>query len=113
MERDDEHGGTYTHTADPQGHQETGGTLRELKFSCKKKQKPVTVLKGLILFMMNLVLILVHRRHKTFIFKLLKIDLLKKSKDKIYNWLLLCFILILFARQYTNCIKVKMTWLRI
>lgn len=81
MERDDEHGGTYTHTADPQGHQETGGTLRELKFSCKK-QKPVTVLEGLILFMMNLVLILVHIRHKTFIFKLLKIDFLKKAKTK-------------------------------
>lgn len=47
-----------------------------------KKQKPVTVLEGLILFMMNLVLILVHIRHKTFIFKLLKIDLLKKAKTK-------------------------------
>lgn len=81
MERDDEYSGTYTHTADPQGHQETGGTFRELKFSCKKP-KPVTVLEGLILFMMNLVLILVHIRHKTFIFKLLNIDLLKKAKTK-------------------------------
>lgn len=81
MERDDEHGGTYTHTADPQGHQETGGTFRELKFSCKKT-KTFTVLEGLILFMMNLVLILVHIRHKTFIFKLLKIDFLKKAKTK-------------------------------
>lgn len=61
MERDDEHGGTYTHTADPQGHQETGGTLTGLKFSCKN-QKPVTVIENLILFMINinLVLILVH-----------------------------------------------------
>lgn len=84
MERDDEHSGTYTHTADPQGHQETGGTFRELKFSCKKTKTCDcrSVLEGLILFMMNLVLILVHIRHKTFIFKLLKIDLLKKAKTK-------------------------------